>query len=177
MAEAEQLTEQPHPVPVPGWLVALCRWFAVIGGAVLMAMMLMTVTSVTRRTLLGAPIPGDFEMVELGSAIAVFCFLPWCQITGGNVLVDFFTMKAGPRTNHLLEALGDLVYLAIGALLFWRMIPGAMEFRAYGEQTMVLRIPIWWAFTAILPAMALLIVTTAFTLAGHLRAARGEGNA
>ena len=108
MAEAEPLTEHPHPVPVPGWLVALCRWFAVIGGLVLLGMMIMTVVSVTRRTLFGAPIPGDFEMVELGSAIAVFCFLPWCQITGGNVLVDFFTMKSGPRTNHLLEALGDL---------------------------------------------------------------------
>ena len=111
-------------------------------------------------------------MVELGSAIAVFCFLPWCQITGGNVLVDFFTMKSGPRTNHLLEALGDLTYLLIGALILWRMIPGAMEFHDYGEQTMVLRIPIWWAFTVILPAMALLIVTIFFTLAGHLKEAR-----
>ena len=172
MAEAEPLTEHPHPVPVPGWLVALCRWFAVIGGLVLLGMMIMTVVSVTRRTLFGAPIPGDFEMVELGSAIAVFCFLPWCQITGGNVLVDFFTMKSGPRTNHLLEALGDLVYLLVGALILWRMIPGAMEFHDYGEQTMVLRIPIWWAFTVILPAMALLIVTIFFTLAGHLKEAR-----
>lgn len=172
MAEAEPLTEHAHPVPVPGWLVALCRWFATIGGMVLMAMLFMTVASITRRSLLGAPIAGDFEMVELGSAIAVFCFLPWCQITGGNVLVDFFTMKSGPRTNHLLEALGDLTYLLIGALILWRMIPGAMEFHDYGEQTMVLRIPIWWAFTVILPAMALLIVTIFFTLAGHLKEAR-----
>lgn len=172
MAEAEPLTEHPHPVPVPGRLAALCRGFAVIGGLVLLGMMLMTVVSVTRRTLFGAPIPGDFEMVELGSAIAVFCFLPWCQITGGNVLVDFFTMRSGARTNHLLEALGDLVYLLVGALILWRMVPGAMEFHAYGEQTMVLRIPIWWAFTVILPAMALLIATIGFTFAGHLREAR-----
>ena len=172
MAEAEQLTEHPHPVPVPGWLVALCRWFAVIGGLVLLGMMLMTVVSVTRRTVFGAPIPGDFEMVELGSAIAVFCFLPWCQITGGNVLVDFFTSKANPRTNHLLEAFGDLLFLLIAALLAWRLFHGGAEMRQYGEQTMVLRIPIWWAFTVILPAMALLIVTTFFTLVGHLKEAR-----
>lgn len=172
MAQDEPLTEHAHPVPVPGWLIALCRWFAAIGGLVLLAMMLMTVVSVTRRTVLGAPIPGDFELVELASAVSVFCFLPWCQITGGNVLVDFFTMKSGPRVNHLLEALGDLVYLLIGALILWRMIPGALEFREYNEQTMVLRIPIWWSFTVILPAVALLIVTTAFTLLGHLREAR-----
>lgn len=170
--QPETLTEHPHPVPVPGWLAALCRGFAILGGAVLMAMMLMTVASVTLRTLISAPIPGDFEMVEIASAIAIFCFLPWCQITGGNVLVDFFTMKAGPRINHALEALGDVIYLLVAALIFWRMIPGAAEFRAFGEQTMVLRIPIWWSFTIILPAMALLIVTTAFTLWGHLRKAR-----
>lgn len=171
MAEPEPLTEHAHPVVVPRWLVALCRWFATLGGLVLVAMMLMTVASIARRSLLGAPIPGDFELVEIGSAIVVSCFLPWCQITGGNVLVDFFTMKAGPRTNHALEALGDLVFLAIGFLLTWRMFHGASEFREYGEQSMVLRIPVWWGFTVILPAMALLIVTTFFTMIGHWRAA------
>lgn len=172
MTEADTLTEHPHPVPVPGWLVALCRWFATIGGIALMTMMLMTVTSVTLRTVMGAPIPGDFEMVEILSAITVFCFLPWCQIVGGNVLVDFFTMKAGPRTNHALEAVGDLVYLAIGALLTWRLWHGATDFFSYGESSMVLRIPIWWSFVIIMPAMALLIVTTFFTLLGHIRKAQ-----
>ncbi len=171
MTKAEPLTEHAHPVPVPGWLVTLCRWFATIGGTALLAMMLMTVTSVALRSLLGWPIPGDFELVEVLSAITVFCFLPWCQIVGGNVLVDFFTMKAGPRVNHALEALGDLVYLAIGALLTWRLWYGAVDFHAYGEQTMVLRIPIWWSFVIAMPAMALLIVTTLFTLLGHVRKA------
>ena len=169
---AEQLTEHAHPVPLPGWLAALCRLFAGIGGITLLAMMLMTVISVTRRTVLGAPIPGDFELVEIGSAITIFCFLPWCQSTGGNVLVDFFTQKTGPRTNHLLEALGDLLYLLIAALLMWRMVHGGMEIRQYGEQSMVLRIPVWWSFLIIIPAMGLLVATCAATMIGHLRRAR-----
>lgn len=169
---SEDLTEHAHPVPLPGWLAALCRGFAGIGGLVLLAMMLMTVISVTRRTLLGAPIPGDFELVEIGSAIAIFCFLPWCQSTGGNVLVDFFTQRAAPRTNHLLEAVGDLLYLLIAALLMWRMVHGGMEMREYGEQSMVLRIPVWWSFLIIIPAMALLVATCAATMIGHLRKAR-----
>lgn len=168
---AEQLTEHAHPVPVPGWLSALCRIFAGIGGLTLLAMMLMTVASVTLRGVIGRPISGDFELVEMGSAIAIFCFLPWCQISGGNVLVDFFTQKTGPRVNHLLEALGDLLYLLIAALLLWRMWYGAAEMREYGEQTMVLRLPIWTSFIIILPAMALLVATCAATMAGHLRKA------
>lgn len=164
--------QQALPVPVPGWLAALCRVFAAIGGLVVLAMMLMTVVSVVRRSVLGAPVPGDFELVELGSAVAIFCFLPWCQVSGGNVVVDFFTSRASPRSNHLLSALGDLLYLLIAALLAWRLFHGGAEMRQYGEQTMVLRIPLWWAFPVVMPAMALLVATCAATLIGHLRQAR-----
>ncbi|MFG6081810.1 TRAP transporter small permease [Paracoccus litorisediminis] len=169
---AETLTEHAQSVAVPGWLAALCRFFAGLGGATLLAMMLMTVTSVILRAATGKPIPGDFELVEVGSAIAIFCFLPWCQVNGGNVLVDFFTQKTGPRVNHILEAIGDLLYLLIAALLLWRLCHGAAEMRQYGEQTMVLRLPIWISFTVILPAMTLLVATCAATFLGHIRGAR-----
>ncbi|MDS9469487.1 TRAP transporter small permease [Paracoccus sp. MBLB3053] len=170
MAETNVLTEHSKSVAVPRWLAALCKLFAGIGGVTLLAMMLMTVASVILRGVVGKPIPGDFEMVEIASAIAIFCFLPWCQVNGGNVLVDFFTQKSGPRTNHLLEALGDLFYLLISALLLWRLWHGAAEMRQYGEQTMVLRLPVWTSFIIILPAMALLVATCAATLRGHLKA-------
>lgn len=156
---------------VPHWLGWLCNLFAMLGGVTLLAMLLVTVASVTRRTLLGAPVPGDFELVEIGSAIAIFCFLPWAQASGANVVVDFFTQGAGARLTHLLEAIGDLLYLLIAALLLWRMLHGAAEMREYGEQTMVLRIPLWWSFPVILPAMALLVATCAATMAGHVRKA------
>ena len=62
--------------------------------------------------------------------------------------------------------------MLIAALLFWRMIPGGLEMRQYGEQSMVLRIPVWWSFIVILPAMALLVATCAATMIGHLGKAR-----
>lgn len=157
---------------LPRWLMTLVRLFAGIGGVALLAIMLVTVTSVTLRGLIGRPIPGDYELVEIGSAIAIFCFLPWCQATGGNVVVDFFTQKAGPRLTHALDAMGDLVYLAIAALLLWRLSLGGVEMHEYDEQTMVLRLPVWWSFFVVLPAMALLVATCAATLAGHLRGVR-----
>lgn len=169
---SEPLTEHPHPVPLPGWIAALCRIFAGIGGLTLVAMMLMTVISVTKRTVFGAPIPGDFELTQMGCAIAIFCFLPWCQSNCGNVLVDFFTQKSSASTNHLLEAVGDLLFLLIAALLVWRMWHGGFETREYGDQTMVLRLPIWWGYVVAIPAMALLVLTTAATMIGHIRMAR-----
>ena len=172
MADPDALTETAQRVRVPGWMISLCHLFAGIGGAVLLFMMLMTVTSVIKRGLLGSPIPGDYEMVEIASAVAIFCFLPICQVQGGNVLVDFFTQKSSARMNHLLEALGDLLYLLIAAILAWRLYHGAIEMKVYSEQTMVLRIPIWTSFIIILPAMAVLVLTCATTVIGHLREAR-----
>ncbi|WP_232829440.1 TRAP transporter small permease [Tropicimonas sp. IMCC34043] len=164
-------TEKTYPLPVPRWLTQLCGLFAGLGGIVLLAMMLLTVTSVTLRTVTGAPISGDFELVEIGCAIAIFCFLPWCQIRSGNVLVDFFTINLRPRTNHWLEAVGDLLYLAIAVLMCWRLFHGGLDLRDYGEQSMVLRIPLWWSFVIILPAVALLALTCAATMQGHIRKA------
>ncbi|WBU59884.1 TRAP transporter small permease [Paracoccus albus] len=170
--QTELLTEQPNKVPVPGWLVTLCRWLAGFGGLVLLAIMFMTVASVVKRGVFGAPIPGDYEMVEMGSAVLIACFLPWCQVSGGNVLVDFFTMKAGDRVNHFLEAIGDLIYLLIGLLILWRMWHGVVEFRSYGEQSMVLRAPVWISAALMLPAFVVLAITTFFTMIGHLKEAR-----
>lgn len=172
MVEPDSPTEHAHRVPVPNWIAVLARVFAGLGGLTLLGMMLVIVASVTLRGVVGRPIPGDFELVEIASAVTIFCFLPWCQITGGNVLVDFFTQRSGPRVNHLLEALGDLIYLLIAALLLWRLVHGGMEMRLYGEQSMVLRIPIWWSFIVVLPAMALLTLSCAATMIGHLKAAR-----
>lgn len=180
MAEFLETGQSGGAPRAPRILVLLCRLFAGLGGAVLLSMMLMTVTSVVLRGTLGRPIAGDFELVEVASAIIIFCFLPLCQLEGGNVMVDFFTASAGDRLRHLLEALGDLVYLALAALLLWRSWHGATEMKLYDEQTMVLRLPIWWSFVVILPAMALLVATCAATLTHHLREAlapRREGQA
>ena len=70
------------------------------------------------------------------------------------------------------EAFGDLLYLLIGILLIWRMYHGVTELYGYNEQTMVLRLPVWPSAALMVPAFLLLIVTTFYTMIGHLKAAR-----
>lgn len=168
---AKPIDENATPTNLPGWLLTLCRFFAGIGGVTLLAVMLMTVTSVVRRTVFGAPIPGDYELTQMGCAITIFCFLPWCQAVGGNVLVDFFTQNTGQQLNNFLEAIGDLMFLLIAALLMWRMYHGGLEAHEYGDQSMVLRLPVWWGFAIAMPAMGLLALTSFYTMLGHFRKA------
>ena len=57
----------------------LAKLLAFFGGAVLTALAFMTVLSTVGRAFVGmqiglGPIPGDFELVEAGTAVAIFCF-------------------------------------------------------------------------------------------------------
>ena len=147
---------------------------ALIGGAILFALTLLTVISVIGRAAFSAPIPGDFELVEIGMAVAIFAFLPYCQIVRGNVIVDLFTTRASPRTRALLDAAGNLIYTAIAALLTWRGALGGLEVRGYGETTMVLRVPVWWGYVPAVLCLALLTLVCGYTTWRSLREARGH---
>jgi len=84
-------TDQIRPTdPVGRMLYRIAKWLAIFGGIVLSAMALLTTASVIGRSIFLQPIPGDFELVAIGTGLAVFAFLPWCQIVRGNVMVDFF---------------------------------------------------------------------------------------
>ena len=144
-------------------LHAACRGVGFAGGAVLVALILLTVTSIVLRELTGRPIPGDFELVEIGCAVAMFAFLPYCQLVGGNVMVEFVTARAPAPLRGLLDTLSNLAYTAIAALLAWRLALGGRDIFSYSETTMVLGVPVWWAFVPIVLSVALLAATCAYT--------------
>ena len=144
-------------------LHAACRIAGFGGGAVLVSLILLTVTSIVLRELTGRPIPGDFELVEIGCAVAMFAFLPYCQLVGGNVMVEFVTARAPARLRGSLDTLSNLAYTVIAALLTWRLALGGRDIFDYSETTMVLGVPVWWAFVPIVPSVALLSATCAYT--------------
>ncbi len=149
-------------------LLGAADGFALAGGAVLLAVMATTVTSVIGRTLFNRPVLGDFELVEIGSAVVIFAFLPYCQLRGGNVIVDVFTRGAGARTRARLDSVHSLVYALIAALLAGRLAVGGVELRAWGETSMILAVPIWWGFVPIVASVALLTIICIYTLfRGH----------
>jgi TRAP-type C4-dicarboxylate transport system permease small subunit len=171
---ADHAAGSARPEPLGRALHLAATGVALIGGAILFALTLLTVVSVLGRAVFSAPIPGDFELVEVGMAVAIFSFLPYCQIVRGNVIVDLFTAKASPRTQALLDAAGNLIYTAIAALLTWRGALGGLEVRGYGETTMVLRVPVWWGYVPAVVCLAFLTLVCAYTVWRSLREARGH---
>ena len=157
-------------------VLSLSRAWAILGGLVLVAMLLMTVLSVLMRATLGFPIPGDYELIEIGTALAAFAFLPYCHQAGGNVLVDVFTNRMPERGKRGLGALSSLALALIGLVLLWQMAAGGYDFYRHHEVTTNLGLPLWWAFPWILISLALLALVALVRSAEDLEAALGRGS-
>ncbi|MGB0661900.1 MAG: TRAP transporter small permease [Mangrovicoccus sp.] len=162
----------------------LAGFLAVIGGVLLLALAGITVLSVTGRVLSAiglGPIRGDFELVEIGCAITVFCFLPWCQLQRGQVSVDILADHLPGRGPALTRVLGDLALCLVAGVLLWRIWLGFGEkwpggsaglretfgFGAppfFAETTYELLIPAWIPLSLCLPGAVLLLLACLVTL-------------
>ena len=142
-------------------LESLCKAFALAGGAILALLTLMSVASICGR-LAGSPIQGDFELVQFGCAIAIASFLPWCQFRRANIIVDFFTVRTPARTQGRLDSIGALLVAGCMAMVAWRTGAGALAMRAGGETSMIMSVPIWYAYALMTPGFALTAIA-----AGH----------
>ena len=157
------------------WTRKAAEWFALAGGALLVAVVLLSAVSAAGNILLNKPVPGEFEIVEIAVAMAVFAFLPYCQLTGANVTADIFTSRLGPRALAALAALSSLVAAAFAALLLWRMSLGMLDYRADGEITHILGFPVWLAFPPMLLSLALLLLSGIAAVLESLSGAGGKG--
>jgi TRAP-type C4-dicarboxylate transport system permease small subunit len=138
-----------------GALRRLAWLFAIGGGLCASAVALLTVVSIVGRATLRSPIPGDFELTQVGIAWAISLCLPWCQVHGGNIIVDFFTQRAHERTLRVFDAIGCLLLALMVALLAWRTVSGAIAVHGAGETSMILDLPGWWVYAGLAPGLAL----------------------
>ena len=160
----------------------LARLFAKLGGSVLVALIILTCLSIVGRSIHGvlnsdliqsltpglatwlldlgfAQIKGDFELVQVGMAFAIFAFLSICQLNGAHASVDIFTSSLSPRASRFLQAVIDVVFAAVLVLIAWELFEGLQTKRNAGETSFYLEFPIWWAYaTSLVAAVAAALV-------------------
>ncbi|MEO7941251.1 MAG: TRAP transporter small permease [Burkholderiaceae bacterium] len=127
------------------------QWLARFGALVLVLLAVLTVCSVIGRAFSFAglgPVPGDFELVEAGTALAVFCFLPWCHLKNGHAAVDMLWKAYPPAMRRGLVVLSDALMLLVWVLLVWRMGAAMLSYRENGEVSFILQMPVWWGYAA-----------------------------
>ena len=148
----------------------IALWFALLGGLSASALALLTVVSVVMRATISKPIPGDVEMMQMGIALCISLCLPWCQLHRCNIIVDFFTEKLPQRGTRALDGIGSLLMAVMCALLSARTAAGAFAVGEAGETTMIIGLPMWWAYAMLAPGLAL---TALIALWQGLRQLRG----
>lgn len=130
---------------------------AFMGGAILTVITLMAVTSIVMRSIGFEPIQGDFELVQVALAGCIALMLPWCQLQGGNLTVDFFTVGLRKSRQRRLDAIGAVLFAIVMALVTWRTCAGAISVKASNESTMILGFPLWIGYVAMIPGLLLTV--------------------
>jgi TRAP-type C4-dicarboxylate transport system permease small subunit len=155
----------------------LARYVAIAGGVVLTAIVIITVLSVVGRAFIWAglgSIRGDYELVEAGVGFAIFAFLPWTHLTRGHAVVSVFTDFLSARANAWIMVVSDALMLAIAAFIAWRHLLGTIDKFNYGETTLLLRMPLWWAYAAGLVGAAVLVIVAVYVLVRSVREALSD---
>jgi len=152
----------------------LCRAAAALGGLAIFAIALTVFVSVFGRSFRLLSIPGDFEVVEIGSAAAIFLFFPICQLERAHITIELFTDWLPARARRGLDAAGELLFALAWAVLVWRLTVGGIEAHTHGDRSMILSVPTWIVY---LPAVAALAIAglVALRSARRLLAAGGRG--
>ena len=161
---AEIQTERARPTDPVGRALHFCSYVLVLmGGFLMTALTVMTVVSVVGRYLFNSPIQGDYELVTMGTAIAVFLFLPYCHLQRGNVVVDLFLSWAPRKVQTFFDGASGLLLAAIAGILAWRMIFGGLDLHHYNEVSYILALPIWPIFPCAVLALGLLSAACLYT--------------
>lgn len=168
MAESMDIPVDAPSGPIGKVIAVACAFLAILGGVFFLAEALMSVTSVIGRALFNLPVPGDYELVQMLSAMGIAMCLPYCQLKRGHVFVDFFTLWAPPALKRVLDAIASLLLAGASFLLAWRIWDGMLEMREYGETSMVIALPVWWGYIPVAPSFVLLGMTALLTVFDEL---------
>ena len=128
---------------------------AILAGLLLTFITLMTCASLLGRNLFETALVGDFELTGLATGAAIALFMPYCQASGGNIIVDFFTARLGAPAQSRLDRFGALLVALVFGLLAWRTVLGGLNSFYTHSETQILGFPEWTVYAAMVPPFGL----------------------
>lgn len=140
------------------------RILAALAGLLLVFVVGLISFGVVMRYVVGAPILGINEIVQLSAVALVMLALPFTTHARGHVRADIFDRPLGARGRFL----GDLLTRALSVVVLWVLLGRAWDKAAdaleFGDETNMLGLPIWPIYGFIAVAVALTIIVIAFQI-------------
>jgi len=156
----------------------LARALALGGGAVLLAVILLTCVSIMGRALmplgLGAgPIRGIYDYTEIGMAAAIFAFLPIAQLREAHARVDLFQTAMPRLMSQSLDLLFNCAMFAVAYVGTWRLYLGMHDKLRFGETTLIAQIPVWQGYAVGLAGACGFVAVAGFCVLRSIRRLAG----
>lgn len=151
---------------------------ALLGFALLLAMMLIIVGDVTLRNIAipGLPrsLPWSNEVSELMLYLITMSVAPWLLRRGQHIRVDIVLLALPRRLAWVLEWLGDGIGLACCLVIAWYGGQAAWSSYAAGALNIkTLVTPEWWGLAPLPVVFVLLAIEMVFRMVRLQRAERG----
>lgn len=160
--------------PIGQGLFLLTKFFAIAGGLMFLALVAMSLVSIIGRKLAAAPVPGDIEMMQMGTAVGSAAMLAYCEMVRHHLRVDFFTANISAANKNRLDGFSHFLVAAVGALMAWRTTAAALSLREAGETSMMLSWPVWPAVMMLVPSFAMLAVAGFYNAAVYWSTANAQ---
>lgn len=146
------------------------RFLAIIGGATLLGLMLLTVYAVVMRYVFNAPVLWALDYARVGLVIVTFAGLAYCGWTGGHIAVDFVGTFLPRTALRISDTIVRLVCAVLIGLMAWQGFQQGLDALEMGEGTNEVEIPLFPFFLVVAFGCA---VYTIVLIVQALRAARG----
>ena len=151
---------------------------ALLGCAILMAMMLLIVADVALRNLAIRGLPMGLawstEISELMLYLITKCVAPWLLRQGQHIRVDIVLQAIPGRLAWYFEWLGDVIGFACCVVIAWYGARAALESYASGAVNIkTLVTPEWWALAPLPAVFVLLGIEMLFRMHRLQQGARG----
>ncbi len=150
---------------------------ALVGCAILLAMMFIIVGDVALRNLAIPGLPQGLawsnEISELMLYLITMCVAPWLLRQGQHIRVDILLQALPPQLAWSFEWVGDVLGLACCAVIAWYGGQAAWSSYASGAVNIkTLVTPEWWALAPLPVVFVLLGIEMLFRMIRLLRAER-----
>lgn len=159
----------------------LARALAFGGGAILLALIVLTCTSIAGRALMPlnlgvGPIRGIYDYTELGMAVAVFSFLPIAQLRESHARVDLFQSAMPRQMSTAFDLFFNCAMFMVAAIGTWRLYLGMQDKLRFGETTVIAQIPVWQGYAVGLVGACGFVLIAAFCILRSVRRLVGKAD-
>lgn len=114
---------------------------AMVAGAAILLMMILTCADVFLRYFFNAPIEGALDLTQMLMVIVVFFALAYCGWTGGHIVVDLLRELIPAKILVPLAVAVNATGAAMMLTIAWQSIVTARAYMQTGETPMTLLVP------------------------------------